>query len=391
MRYVTWLVLSLGAGVAAAQYTASPTTTSKVLLLRTPDRGIQLQAVMDNGVLHLIYFKGDPGHGDVFYVQSKDEGKSFSKPLRINSHAGSVIAAGNVRGAHLAVGPGGRVHVAWMGSSMAEPKAPGGASPMLYTRLNDAGNAFEPERNVIKAAVGLDGGGSLAVHGKRVAVAWHAPTPGTKGEENRRVWLAMSADEGKTFDEESPISPAGAGACGCCGMRIVFSAAGEPLALFRGAREVVHRPMYLLAGDSGLGSLRAFKLQEWETGTCPMSTMAFATTPAETFFAWETEGQVSYARLGSGAKELSSPTAAPGSTKRRKHPALATNGREVLLAWTEGMGWNKGGSLAWQTYDAKDQPEMSRQTGAYGRADGVPMWSLLSAVALKDGRFMIIY
>ena len=33
---------------------------------------------------------------------------------------------------------------------------------MLYTRLNDTGDAFEPQRNVIQKRVGLDGGGSVA-------------------------------------------------------------------------------------------------------------------------------------------------------------------------------------------------------------------------------------
>src|SRR5437763_4357251 len=76
----------------------------KVTLLRVPDRGIQPQAAVDGkGVVHLIYFKGEPGNGDVFYVRS-DDGERFSRPLRVNSLPGSVIAVGSIRGAHLAVG-----------------------------------------------------------------------------------------------------------------------------------------------------------------------------------------------------------------------------------------------------------------------------------------------
>src|SRR5262245_42808241 len=146
--------------VASQKKTFVP--SKRVTLFRTPDGGIQPQAVMQTGILHLIYFKGDPGHGDVFYVKSQDAGQTFTKPLRVNSHPGSVIATGNVRGAHLTIGAEGRAHVAWMGSGKAEPKAAGGASPMLYARLNDAGDAFEPQRNLIQNAVGLDGGGSIA-------------------------------------------------------------------------------------------------------------------------------------------------------------------------------------------------------------------------------------
>jgi hypothetical protein len=35
-------------------------------------------------------------------------------------------------------------------------------SPMLYSRLNDAHTAFEPERNVMTRTFGLDGGGTIA-------------------------------------------------------------------------------------------------------------------------------------------------------------------------------------------------------------------------------------
>ena len=36
-------------------------------MIRTPDGGIQPQAVMDEqGVIHLVYFKGDPARGDLF-------------------------------------------------------------------------------------------------------------------------------------------------------------------------------------------------------------------------------------------------------------------------------------------------------------------------------------
>src|SRR5258706_5274819 len=117
----------------------------KVTALRCPDAGIQPQAAVDSaGKGHLIYLKGDDGNSDIFYVTSSDDGRSWSKPIRVNSQPGAAIATGTVRGAHLAIGKGNRPHVAWMGSSTAEPKAPNDSTPMLYARLNDAGGAFEP-------------------------------------------------------------------------------------------------------------------------------------------------------------------------------------------------------------------------------------------------------
>src|ERR671939_2010201 len=65
--------------------------SAKVTLMRVPHGGIQPQCAVDaKGVLHLIYFKGEPGAGDVFYVRSDDGGAKFTEPIRVNSKPGSV-------------------------------------------------------------------------------------------------------------------------------------------------------------------------------------------------------------------------------------------------------------------------------------------------------------
>ena len=54
----------------------------RVKLLRTPQDGIQPQAVVDHrGVVHLIYYKGEGGGGDVFYVRQEPGQETFSKPI----------------------------------------------------------------------------------------------------------------------------------------------------------------------------------------------------------------------------------------------------------------------------------------------------------------------
>ena len=94
----------------AAPLTATPEET--VALMRTPHGGIQPQAAVDGrGVLHLIYFQGDPAHGDIFYVRKPlGADVTFSAPLRVNSAPHNAIAVGTIRGAQLAVGQNGRVH-----------------------------------------------------------------------------------------------------------------------------------------------------------------------------------------------------------------------------------------------------------------------------------------
>src|SRR5262249_28115085 len=136
--------------------------SSGVELLRTPDGGIQPQAVVDaRGTVHLIYYKGDKAEaGDLFYVR-RDAGKArFSDPIRVNSQPASAIAFGSMRGGQITLGKAGRVHVAWNGSGKNEQ-----TSGMFYAQLNDAGTAFEEQRNLMQSTTLLDGGGSVAADG----------------------------------------------------------------------------------------------------------------------------------------------------------------------------------------------------------------------------------
>jgi hypothetical protein len=103
--------------------------------------------------------------------------------------------------------------------------------------------------------------------------------------------------------------------------------------------------------------------------------------------AWDTDGQVYFTGVKPGATAVAKPHRAPGPGKGRKHPALAVNARgEMLLAWTEGTGWLKGGDLAWQVFDKAGRP-----TGPRGRvAHGIPVWGLPTVVATAQG-FTIIH
>ena len=96
----------------------APTAHAQVTLARLPEGAMQPQVVVKDGVFHLAYLKGDPKASDVFYARS-DDGQKWNAPLRVNSQAGSAIAMGTIRGAHLAVGRNGRVFVAWNGSGTA--------------------------------------------------------------------------------------------------------------------------------------------------------------------------------------------------------------------------------------------------------------------------------
>jgi len=302
-------------------------------------------------------------------------------PLRVNTHAGSALAIGTIRGPHLSLGRNGIVHVAWMGSASSDPKAPGKQAPMLYTRSREGGT-FEPERNLITKYVGLDGGGTVAADDRgNVYVAWHAPAVPKGDEATRRVFVARSTDDGATFAREEPISDEPLGACGCCGMELLAPPGGAVVGLFR-------TRAFLFQGS--LDRHWSATLDPAETGTCQMSTYALAEVPARHQFiaAWETLGRI---RCGvysyRDVTTTDHPHAVPGAERNSKHPAVAIDkDGNVLVAWAVGTGWQRGGSVAWQVFDRELKPI----AGARGTADGLPAWSRPAAFPASNG-FVVLY
>ena len=384
------IALSLLLSCLACSALADPNVP--VRFLRTPAQGLQPQTVVDSyGAVHLVYLRGDPKASDVFYARRAAGSSAFSTPIRVNSAPGSAIAIGTVRGAQLALGRNDRVHVVWNGSQPAtDPGAKG--SPMLYTRLDDSGHAFEPQRNLMTCTMNLDGGGSVAAdRAGNVYAVWHGHLrTGPDDEVHRGVYVARSTDDGKTFTPEKQVNPEGLGVCGCCGLKASTDRRGDLAIVFRSADEIGNRDsMLLLSADHG-NTFRSLLLGKWRSSTCPMSTPALDQGPDNVMLAmWETQGQVFRRALYPNGPDSSSVAlAADGNPGNRKHPVAAfneMNGSHLLLAWVEGTGWEKGGSLAWECIDLKSG---GRSTGS---RPGVPAWDLAAVIPERDGGFTIIY
>jgi hypothetical protein len=358
----------------------------QVKLLRTPNGGIQPQAIVDaKGTLHMVYFKGEPKGGDLFYVRQEAGQENFSKPIQVNSQPGSATAMGTIRGGQLAIGRNGRAHVAWNGTGKASTH-PG--APMLYARLNDSGTAFEPERDLIHFTGALDGGGSVAADSKgNVYVMWHGSPPNnTEHEAGRALFVTRSSDDGKTFADEKPANPKPTGACACCGVRAFADSEGNVYALYRAASDKTDRDEVLLISRDQGKSFEIANSHPWKIASCPMSSASLSERNGRAFAAWETAAQVYFSSVDPKTLAVSTPVAPPGAAKR-KHPSVTANkSGDVLFAWTEGTGWQKGGAVAWQVFDSTGKP-----TDVKGRLDGVPVWGLVAAVPGADGSFVLFY
>jgi hypothetical protein len=392
---------SVGLGVSVTSTSEAGTDESRrsdrVSVLATPEGGIQPQAAInDRGVIHLVYFKGDPSGGDLFYARLEPGEARFTPPVRVNSQPGSAIAIGTIRGGQIALGREGRVHVAWNGSNGAQPRNAFGGSPMLYTRSapergqETGAHRFDPQRNLMQRTSALDGGGTVAADREgNVYVGWHGRTEDSDpGESGRRMWVVRSQDDGATFGPEQHALERPTGACACCGTRALADHRGTVYLLYRAAARNVERDCYLLTSNDHAGRFQGGSVHPWPVTTCPMSSFALAEAGSSVLAAWETQGEVYFSGIDLRTHDASPPITPPGGRGRRKHPAVAGNARgETILVWTEGTGWQKGGSLAWQVFDRSGRP-----VGPEGRIEGgIPVWGLATVVARPDGGFTIIH
>ena len=383
LRALTFLLLAT-AGTASVAGTAVPMSSVGLTLVRTPDGGIQPQATVDNeGTVHLLYFKGEPGHGDLFYTRLPNGATTFTPALRVNSEPGSVIATGSVRGGQMALGRGGFVHVAWNASRPIERNGEK-QTPMWYARLGPGRRAFDPQRAIGSQTRHLDGGGSVAADTKGdVYVVWHA-AGASDGEPNRRIYVASSVDDGARFSKEIPFGDA-AGLCGCCQLETLVDRGGQLNVLYRAAGESVHRDAMWLRVSRGRAAA-PIRLQAWELGACPMTTFAMAPRGGDIVAAWETQQQIYSAVLTPESRRVSTPSAMSG-TALRKHPSVAVNATgDTLYAWTEGTAWARGGTVAWEL---RDRAGVRLQSAS--AAGEVPVWSLVASVARSDGSFLLIH
>lgn len=360
--------------------------------LRVPENGVQPQAAMDEaGTLHLVYLRGDPQASDIYYVRRAAGETNFSKPLRVNSQPGSAVAMGAVRGAQLSLGRNGIVHVIWNGSAISKAPPRDGAV-MLYARLEKPGEQFSRQRNVMMSTTGLDGGGSVAADARgNVYAVWHGRKKSdAEGEENRAVYVARSADDGKTFAEEQRANSEDTGACGCCGLKAYAEPEGRFGIVYRSADPSGHRDAILLLSNDGGKSFHSTKLGSWKMSSCPMSNQALGAGPNGTLIAmWESQGQIYHATTAAGeltpVPARNSPDGNPG---HRKYPTFAISGSQEkpwLVAWTEGESWGKSGNVAWEYVFPNPT---HTQKGSRGT---IPPGTFPALATEKDGSFLMIY
>jgi hypothetical protein len=245
---------------------------AEVKTVHPPPGGEVPEAVVDaQGVWHLTYGRGGEGNaygraGNAYYVQSRDNGRTFTAPVRINRQA-DTVTVGMERGPKLALGKEGVIHVLWHGYYQK-----GGG--VWYSRSTDGGQTFTAERNLVKPAYGTDNATIAADATGNVFALWTGAFPGVKPDPNSPtaspIVLVRSSDNGQTFSENQLLHsdhPASGRACGCCRLNAAVGADGKLYLAFRGGYQNIRDP-YLLVGRKTDNDFHCVRVSEddWHFG-----------------------------------------------------------------------------------------------------------------------------
>jgi hypothetical protein len=225
------------------------------------------------GGFYLAYVERVNGVSNVMLRHSSD-GVNFSAPVRVNDLAGDATVR-NENPPKVAVGAQGEVYVCWANE---RGKWKGN---LRFARSTDGGKTFSPS-----ITVNTDGAGEPAGHAfqsivvdkhGRVYLAWIDERDKQKEDRGAEIWLAVSADRGRTFSRDRRILT---DVCECCRTNLQIDAAGNLYISYR----VVPRsgPMYrdiILARsqDGGKTFARAVVSEDkWEINGCPVAGPSFS-------------------------------------------------------------------------------------------------------------------
>ena len=206
----TWIML-IGRAPQALRAGDDQGTVPRVQVVAAPMNSYVPEVLRDaSGTVHMVYAKDQNAE----YVQSHDEGSSWSTPVRVNSE-GTVEFKMGERGPKLAQGGDGALHVVWT-----DCWSPGMQTYVRYAGSRDGGKSFGT-RQTLSSTTGNDGVTVAADRAGHVMAFWHVMEP-PQEEVPQATWLRMAppmTEErrgGTTSRSGSATSRPWRAPCACC-------------------------------------------------------------------------------------------------------------------------------------------------------------------------------
>lgn len=281
--------------------------------------------------------------GHVLVSHSADQGKNYSKAVKVNVLPEYISASGETR-PKILLGQNGNIYISWT-QSLETPYT----GNIRFSRSLDGGKSFSAPITVNDnldaithrfEAMGINARGQiyLAWLDKRDAVVAKS-----KGEKYNgiAVYSAMSDDDGKSFHTNTRVADH---TCECCRVAMAIDTTDTPVIVWRHIFGKNVRDHGLARLDDTLhkqdgSSVQRVTFDNWEVEACPHHGPALSISGEVYHLTWFNHGTVRsglfYARSLDGGKTFSTPVSLGNSVSQPGHAAVLSKGNDVYLAWKE--------------------------------------------------------
>lgn len=295
----------------------------------------------NRGDFYLAYVERANSVSNVMLRHSSD-GVKFSTPVRVNDRAGDATVR-NENPPKVAVGARGEVYVCWANE---RGKWKG---DIRFARSTDGGKTFSPAITINSDGAGEPAGHafqSIAVDRRgRVYVAWIDERNKQKEDRGAEIWLAVSADGGRTFSRDRGVLT---DVCECCRTNLQIDAEGN---LYLSYRTVPRsgpmcRDIIIARSQDGGKAFTQTVVSEdrWEINGCPVAGPSFSfDSRGAIVVVWFMGGGerpgLYYATSTDGGKTFAPRRLLDPRQKIGKHAHTAgLAGGEIFVAWDDADG-----------------------------------------------------
>jgi hypothetical protein len=222
-----------------------------------------------------------------------------------------------------------------------------GQTRIMVAHGDGMGHRFDPPVNVIrKGTPSFNGFASIATAPTgEIYVAWLDGRDSGKGTFS--VYVAKSADKGKTFGPNIRVADS---ACPCCRPAVIVGAHGEVHVAWRKVFEGNVRDMVVASstdhGDSFGKPVRVAE-DNWVLNACPDSGPTMAVVGGKLFIAWHTEmeerAMIHLASSNDGGRSFGETRHASGDVQDPNHPVLKASPDGQLTLTFQGRTAKKAG------------------------------------------------
>ena len=332
MRFVYFLLGFIFIGIVSAHEAHTEISASEMAVGLAVDR-------------HGSLWRASVLDGFIFVDMSADNGKTFSKKVKVNKRAQKIAAKGEAR-PKIELGPQGNVYLTWT-EGLSKPFA----GYVWFARSVDGGQHFEQPKVVHQDRAEITHRFD-ALHispDGTITIIWvdkrdlEAAKKGGKEYTGAAIYYAISKDDGATFQAEKKLAD---NSCECCRIATATKPDGTVVAMWRHVFDGGERDhmMAEIPKRDELANLHRATFGRWKIDGCPHHGGALASGGEGddwwgyhiAYFDGKDKNPGLYYSRMDGVAWVASPAKQFGdNNKQAGHPAVLSVGEKVWLIWLE--------------------------------------------------------